>query len=220
MNQLSQTALKGEKVRVDLETKELLLREKELRCKDIGLLNSAMHKVVFVLIAAVGSGLSLMAKGEWILRNDMGKIVDNIGPELEFAVSQFAILLAWFAISLLINMNLQAAYIAAIEERLNEEHGIKVSVWESVITRNYLWKPSSASWKANIVIASFGAVIIARAGYVAFTEISRWICLLLIIETLVLLVLVACMQSEHDVVRHEAYGELTQIVNKPAKPIR
>jgi len=100
-------------------------------------MQKSMHQVVFAFVTVAG----LVAGLYWNQQIVPDKTARNF---LLFALTQVDYFFGLFLISLASNQNVHAAYIRALEGEINRLCGRPVNLWETSLTKRYLFSPRGA----------------------------------------------------------------------------
>lgn len=101
---------------------------------------------------------------------------ENDGPSLvvHMILSQAEVFLALFGLSYLSILRVHGAYIAALEDRINELAGVPVNLWESTIAREFIQKAPSPFGISLFLLAVFSVALFAYYVYAAFAKINNF----------------------------------------------
>lgn len=173
-----------EKTTNDIATKiDLLCHEKREMRDEILEMQKSMHRVVFAFIS-----ISLAMIGtyftEYITKNPEFK------GYLAFFLMQAQLSLALFLTSLISHQSVSAGYIAAIEMKINEIVGEKLSFFETTVAPRYLFSPHGPFFYSTVLIVLTVVVVMVFlliSGYKFFP--SLFISILLTVELLIYIAL-------------------------------
>jgi hypothetical protein len=140
-------------------------------------MEASMHRAVlaFVTVAGIFAGIY------W----DKRVIPD--GPTrgiLLLGLTQIEFFMALFMLSLYVNQNVHVGYIRALEEKINQVCGSKITAWDSQITKNFLGHYGSAFfWLQAALFLTLASFFIGAIMLVSHQIGKSWVIFLAIVET-------------------------------------
>ena len=158
-------------------------------------MESSMHRAVFafVTVAAAFGGIY------WDSR-----VVPNEGTRatLLFGLSQVEFFLALFLLSLAGNQNVHVGYIQALEAQINALAGRRISLWDSVASKRFLFGRLSAFFWLQMLIVVGLASFFGLAVFVAAVQIkARWPYVVGLVEGAFIIALGLWSMSQIETVR-------------------
>lgn len=123
---------------------------------------SNLHQTIMLLEKghehAVAMFAAVLATAAGIYWSEKTLLFGEARWSLLLVLTQVEVFLLLYVLSHTTNMAVHAAYIGALERRINQFFDEKVGIWESEISPNHLWRPSRAFfWSgAGMVLLSLG----------------------------------------------------------------
>lgn len=139
------------------------------------------------------------------------KIITDPGVRsiLLFSLSQMEIILAFYVVSVMSNVNVHTAYIEALDMKLNKLMGENVALWETSAAGKHLYKPTGP------FILSLACVIIFMASFLVILATqskglfdNTFIIGFVLLEVVLIFGLILRMIWQKKVAREQLYQEL------------
>ena len=131
-------------------------------------MEKSMHRCLFAFIA-VSIGIIGLYYEPAIITDESTRAM------LIFVIIQVEVLLSVFGICLISNQNIHAGYINALEHKINLLLDDQVNIWESEITKNYLFKlRGSFVWCVTFLCILLSAIYIMGIT-IAYSNINRMV---------------------------------------------
>ncbi len=196
------------------EIVDLLCNEKDNLRVEVIEMQKSLHKALlgFITIGVAFSGI--------LFQNPFSTDGKTLGFII-ICLSQIEFAIALFCASVLTNVFVHSGYLAALDEEINKQVGLNISLWESNIHKHFLYSPKGVFFYCSAVVGIyyvllFGTLIFYSVSYVA----SNIFFYLNLIEVGIILLLFGFSFNQRSKVKNHAKKVLGSPLEKEDKKER